>query len=191
MTQPHFESQQSSLLGIEINGIFNEDCQRAVNEAQGRLNKKLPPGIKELIAGTEITIADGQIESGGLTKAEEKKIILDATKNALSLQTAEGFLVEAGYLRLGDWTKALPDIKNQPWTCLTYQLIHEFGHLVDGLSGGKTYERLGTQLSPTKYGETSSSESFAEAFTYWVFELDLKPEARQAVSATIAQTDVA
>ncbi|MEI7632067.1 MAG: hypothetical protein WCJ60_01970 [bacterium] len=189
MTQQPFESQKSHLHGIEIKGMSDEACQRAVNEATEVLSKRLPSYVQKLIFGTEITIANGLIESGGLTKAEEKKIILDATKNALSLQSAEDLLVSAGYLEPGDWTKALPFSKEQPWSCLTYQLVHEFGHLIDGLSSGEPYDRLGTQFSPTKYGETSPSESFAEAFAYWVFELDLEPDAQQDVSVFLAQND--
>lgn len=188
MQQPTLKSKKLGLLDVEISGIKNEDCQEAIEVAIGLLSKKLPPSMQALVKGTEITIADGLIESGGLTKAEDKKIILDATKNTLSLQTAEDFLVEAGYLNKGDWTKALPETKNQEWSCLTYQLIHEFGHLIDGLAGGDSYTRLSQQLSPTKYGSTSSSEAFAEAFAYWVFELDQAPEAQKLITSVLNQT---
>ena len=191
MSKSPFEPQQSGQLDIEIRGIQDDACQQAVNKAMKLLGKKLPRSVQELVVATKITIADNLIESGGLTRAKAKEIILDATKNALSLQSAEDFLVGAGYLEPGDWTKALPSSKNQAWSCLTYQFIHEFGHLIDGLSKGSSYERLGTESSPTKYGKTSLSESFAEAFTYWVFDLTLAREAQQTVSATLAQPNVA
>jgi hypothetical protein len=185
MSQTNIETFPRNVFGLEVIGTQNEACQHAISEALEILDNKLPPVVKELVHGSEITIASDLIESGGLTKAEEKKIILDTEKNTLSLQAAENFLVEAGYLRADDWTKALPSLKDHPWSCLTYQLIHEFGHLIDGQSNGKSYERLNTDFSPTKYGETSSLEAFAEAFAYWVLDQSLVPEAQQAVEHTL------
>ncbi len=172
----------NGLFDVEISGISEASCSQALDDAFNLLDKKLPLAVKQLIASTKIIIGSGLIESGGFTNAEERIITLDAGKNALTLQAAEDFLIEAGYLNLGDWTKALPLSKDQKWSCLTYQLVHEVGHLVDGLSSGNAYKRLSTQLSPTKYGAVGTSESFAEAFAHWVFDLDILPEARQAIT---------
>lgn len=186
MPQFDIESTHTNNLRVEIVGVQGEECQRSIDEALWLLSKKLHSKLLDLVDRTEIIITNGLIESGGLTKAEEKKIILDADKNALSLQAAEDFLVEAGFLNLNDWTKSLPDSKDQPWSCLTYQLIHEFGHLIDGLAIGKPYERLSTEFSPTKYGTTSSSEAFAEAFAYWTFDLTVAREAQQAIDTVLS-----
>lgn len=172
---------QTEPLNIKVSGVGEGLYKHALHQALGVLSEKLSLKIKQLIVGTQIVIGEGLIQSGGLTHAEDKKIILDAAKNALSLQTAEDYLVEGGYLNKGDWTNALPSSKDQKWSCLTYQLIHEFGHLIDGLSIGKPYKRLDSEFSPTKYGKTSSSESFAEAFAYWIFDLETSPEAKLAV----------
>ncbi len=93
-----------------------------------------------------------------------------------------------GMLAAGEWTKTLPKSKDQGLSCLTYQLAHEFGHLIDGLSNGNSYERLDPQLSPIRYGTTGFSESFAEAFTYWAFDLDLSSQEEQVIMGTINQT---
>ena len=171
----------NNVLQLKISGVNESSRNLALNEALDLLTKKLPPAVKQLVLNTKVVIGEGLIESGGFTNAENKQITLDAGKNALSLQEAENLLIEAGYLRPGDWTKALPLSKDQKWSCLTYQFVHEFGHLIDGLSDGEAYNRLSVQASPTKYGITSASESFAEAFAYWIFDLDILSEAKLSV----------
>lgn len=175
----------NNVLHLKISGVNENSCNQALNEALGLLAKKLPPAVKQLVSNTKVVIGDGLIESGGFTNAENKQITLDASKNVLSLQEAENFLIGAGYLNPGDWTKALPLSKNRKWSCLTYQFVHEFGHLIDGLCDGEAYKRLSAQASPTKYGITSASESFAEAFAYWIFELDILSEAKISVTKAL------
>lgn len=174
-------------LDVEVVGATDVACSSAVKFALELLDHKLSENLLMLVSGTKVEIEDGVIDSGAQTYAEQKKIILDARKNALSLKEAEILLVKDGTLNSGDWSKALKFAKNEPWSCLTYQLVHEFGHLIDGLSGGPKYERLGTSLSPTKYGSTNSSETFAEVFAYWVFDLPFKPQAKKVIEELVAK----
>ncbi len=168
-------------LDIKAIGISEPDCMSAVSFALSSLEHKLPHAQQKLIAGTEIEIADGVITSGANTDAKNKKIILDATKNSLSLVSAENLLVKAEILSPDDWTKALTYAKNEPWSCLTYQLVHEFGHIIDGLSPGESYNRMSADLSPTKYGSANQTESFAEVFAYWIFDLPIDAKAKQII----------
>jgi hypothetical protein len=184
MLKKDFDNMQLSL-GIKVVGVNEPTCMNAVNFALDLLDHKLPASIKKLIHGTEVEIVTGAIESGALTNAEEKKITLDAKKNELSLVEAENLLVKVNILRAGDWVKALTFAKNEPWSCLTYQLVHEFGHLIDGISSGDSYNRLSPKLSPTKYGSTSSSESFAENFAYWIFDLDIDSKASRVIESLL------
>ncbi len=65
-------------------------------------------------------------------------------------------------------------------------IIHESGHILDKRSPGLAYERIEASFSPTKYGRIEGPhEAFAEAFTYWVFDADLNPEAKEIVEATV------
>lgn len=168
-------------LNITATGINEPDCMSAVCFALSLLEHKLSQVQQKLIAGTNIEIVDGVITSGAQTDAINKKIILDASKNFLSLVAAENLLVKAEILNPGDWTKALTFAKNEPWSCLTYQLAHEFGHIIDGLNPGEPYTRMKVNLSPTKYGLASPTESFAEVFTYWIFDLPIDRKAKQII----------
>jgi hypothetical protein len=106
---------------------------------------------------------------------------LDHFKNELSLQEAEDILVEAKILRRNDWVGVLEECKLSKWSCLRYQLVHEIGHIVDGLSDKKlAYSRLDTKYSPTMYGSVNKSEAFAEAFTYAVYNAKLNKHAFKA-----------
>jgi hypothetical protein len=172
-------------IDLVIDGVGGEHCQAAINQALELLATKLPGKAVKLLAGTKVTIGSNLTESGGETSAEKKEILLDASKNELSLQEAEDFLVKEGFLDVGDWTSALPKRKNLPWSCLTYQLIHEAGHIFDGQSTGSTYRRLDPRKSPTKYGQKNASEAFAEAFTYWIFGLSLETKTKDIVTTTL------
>ena len=190
MGKSQYDLTDISTLDVQVEGSAGRSCQQALDVSLELLNTKLSSNIKNLMAGAVIVIGDGLIESGGQTDAESRRITLDAGKNKLSLQAAEDLLDGVGYLNAGDWTKALPTSKNSEWSCLTYQLVHEFGHLVDGLSEGAMYKRLSMDLNPTKYGSTNTSESFAEAFAYWIFGLELSPEASQVVDKITATTNM-
>ncbi|MHB1864878.1 MAG: hypothetical protein ACYCPS_01780 [Candidatus Saccharimonadales bacterium] len=171
---------------VRVDGIIGSDCKRAVSFALDILEVKLSSSAKSIINGTIVQIANGLIQSGASTDAEHKKIILDADKNSLSLQEAEDLLVSEGILNPDDWTRALVFVKNEPWSCITYQLIHEFGHIIDGLSKGNKYKRLKPEFSPTKYGKENETEAFSEAFSYWLFDLNMAPEAKQVIASVIS-----
>lgn len=177
--------KQDKAINITITGIVDDKCRQSSKVALDLIEKKLPIRVKQILGGSEIIIANGLINGGGLTNAEEKKIFLDADKNRLSLEEAEDILVATGYLHEGDWRSALPTIKNEAWSCLVYQLVHEFGHLVDGLCGGQTYKRLSVATSPTKYGQLNEAEAFAEAFAYWIFDLKMSSRAKQVVELVL------
>src|ERR1700689_3594637 len=98
MSEPSSEPKHFDLMDLEVIGVEEESCQLSLNKALGILTEKLPPDTKQLTAGTSIVIGNGLIDGGGLTKAEDRKIILDATKNRLSLEEAERFLVSTGFL---------------------------------------------------------------------------------------------
>lgn len=175
-----------SKLDLHISGSKDEECQKAIDEAVERLTKVLSPKVLELLHGTEVIIGEGVINSGAQTFAEEKKIILDSEKNSLTLQEAEDFLVSVDVLDRGDWVKALPQEKDNKWSCLTYQLVHEVGHVIDGLTKqGNPYHRLATAHSPTKHGKASETEAFAEAFTYVVFGIAIDEQAQSVIDSTI------
>jgi hypothetical protein len=168
-------------LDTKVTGISGSDCLSVISFALNLLEERLPRTSQKLVSSVDVVIANGLINSGAQTIAEDKKIILDAEKNSKSLDDAEKLLVNAKILNKGDWTKALPHAKHEPWSCLSYQLVHEFGHLLDGLNVGSKYNRLNASLSPTKYGSVNSSEAFAEAFAYWIFDLPLEVKAKEVI----------
>lgn len=176
----------SSKLNLHISGSKDGECQKAIDEAVERLTQALSLKGLKLLMGTEVTIGADIISSGAQTFAEEKRIILDSEKNALTLQEAEDILVSVDVLRRGDWVRALPSEKDTKWSCLTYQLVHEVGHVIDGLTKqGNPYHRLAVEYSPTKYGEVSETEAFAEAFTYTVFGIAIDEQAKSVVDPII------
>lgn len=172
-------------LNLKITSPKVDSCDQAITYALQLLDKKLPINVKALISGSVIIIANGLTESGGEADAKEKKIILDLEKNKLSLQEAEDFLVQEKILNEGDWTVTLLKNKDKKWSCLTYQLVHEFGHIIDGRQKGDSYNRLKPNLSPTKYGKNSPSEAFSEAFTYWILGSKQQEKADQIVISTL------
>jgi len=153
------------------------DCQAAINEAEALLCTKLGKSAKKLLAPLTIKIGDNLTDSGGQAFAEKNLILFDAGKNKMSLQAAEDLLAGHKVLKKGDWTSVLMSSKDKPWSCLTYQLIHELGHIVDGqVDDGNQYRRVDAKGSPTLYGTGKSSEAFAELFTYWVFGAEIAEE---------------
>ncbi len=175
-----------SKLDLYISGAKGKECQKAIDKATERLTQALSPKVLDLLKGTEVIIGKNIINSGAQTFAEEKRIILDSDKNALTLQEAEDYLVSVDVLRRGDWVKTLPLEKDTKWSCLTYQLVHEVGHVIDGLTKqGNPYHRLAVEYSPTKYGEVSETEAFAEALTYTVFGITIDEHAKSVVDPII------
>ena len=173
--------------GFEVFGLEELASVKAAQVAFSMINEKLPAQALGLLEGITITLGDNLTESGAETDAENGTVLLDKNKNSLSLQAAENYLVSEGYLDIGDWVAALPEQKDNPWSCLTYQLIHEICHVIDGRSEGNKYNRLEASKSPTKYGHKNSSEAFAEALTYWICGLPLDPEVAKTVQSVIGK----
>jgi hypothetical protein len=182
MSEKITKQESIGQLGLEVSEDNTEAARRALDTAASLLLRKLPGRLVNQIRGTKVFIDNGLTEGGGVANAEEKTILLDSEKNKLSLQKAEDYLVQEGYLNQGDWTKAIPQQKDEEWSCLTYQTIHEVGHLVDFLAEGESYKRLEGHHSPTKYGESGPVEAFAEAFTYWILDQDIDPEADSIIN---------
>lgn len=160
-------------------------AEETIEEVLGLLSKKSDK-LERLFKDTTITIGDNLIDLGAKANAEKMEIILDAQKNSLSLKDAENFLVSQSILNPGDWTKTFTQNTEQ-WSCLIYQLIHEFGHIVDGNVLGEKYHRISVDFSPTKYGNKDESEAFAEIFTYWVFGAKLGNNLSSIVENTISK----
>lgn len=132
----------------------------------------------ELFPGLLVKIEDGLTESGGEAHADLNQIVFDRAKNVLSLNNAEQKLVELGILSTGDWTRTSGSNFDpaSPGSCITYNLIHEFAHLIDEQGEGTDYEAFDKTV--TKYGETKPKESLAEAFTHLILGQNIPDESR-------------
>lgn len=164
---------------VEYAKGLGDECREMVDFALGVLEDKLGDQLKDKLAHVTVKIGPGLVDGGGEAKAEEGLILLDSDKMVLSLQQSEDFLVQAGYYEPTERTRTLPDRKDRPWSTLAYELVHEFGHMVDFHLPGEPYHRVSADLSPTKYGKKQPHEAFAEIFTYWVFDQESPPEVAQ------------
>jgi hypothetical protein len=162
---------------------------KAIDEVLDLLSRK-DTKLGKLFRNTTITVGNNLINSGGSANAEKMEIILDASKNSMSLKNAESYLVSEKILNKGDWTKVVSQ-STKPWSCLVYQLIHEFGHIVDGKSHGNCYKRVEVKVSPTKYGLQNKSEAFAELFTYWIFGIRLDKNLESIVDKVVSRVNFA
>lgn len=162
---------------VEYADGLDEACHEMVGVALGLLDDKLGDSMKQQLTTVTVKIGPDIVDGGGEARAEEDLVLLNSSKVVLSLQQSEDLLVEAGYFEPTERTRTLPDIKGQPWSTLVYELVHEFGHVVDYHMPGEPYNRIRPELSPTKYGKKSAHEAFAEMFTYWVFGQEVSSEA--------------
>lgn len=167
---------------VEYSDGLDDACHEMVGVAFGLLDDKLSNSMKEKLAKITVRIGPALIDGGGEARAEDSLILLDSNKMVLSLQESEDLLVQAGYFNQTERTRVLPELKDQPWSTLVYELVHEFGHIVDYHMPGEPYHRIAPELSPTKYGQKSAHETFAEVFTYWVFNQELPSEAQMILS---------
>lgn len=154
-----------------------ENARRAIEAGLEAVKERFGDKAEALLEGVQIVIGDGLTESGGEADHDSRTIILDSEKNRMSLVDAEAQLVEQGFLNPGDWTKALPDVKDKPWSLVQYNVVHELGHLL-GVS-------LPKQFAPTRYGLEQENEAFAEAFAHIVYGAPIDPEAEVCVRAVI------
>lgn len=172
---------------FEILGPADPECQVAVDAAADALKTKLSPLQVELLQRFKIRFFKSEEEHGSHVDFENTEIVCNRDDVMMSLQQSEDYLVEQGVIEPGDTTSLLPDAKDRPWSTLTSELVHEYGHVIDKLSGGPAYSRLDPKFSPTKYGSKEPHETFAEAFRFYILDGELSPEARQAVENTINQ----
>lgn len=160
-------------LKVEYAEGLGDACRGMVDFALGKLETKLDSETLDKLAGVTVKIGPRLTEGGGEAKADENIILLNSDKVKMTLQESENFLVQEGYFEPGERTRTLPDIKDQPWSTLVYELVHEFGHIIGG--------EIPTALSPTKYGKRAEYEAFCEAFAYWIFDQPIEPEAERKI----------
>lgn len=153
---------------VEIQGQIPGACGDAIAQAINLLEIALKSSYDSVCSGVTVRIGDSLVEGGGEARAEENLILLDRGKMGMSLQDAEDLLVKMGMFHAGERTKTLSGMKDLPFSCLVYELVHEMGHIADGKLPGPKYKRVNPALSPTKYGKQNDREAFAEIFTYWV-----------------------
>ncbi len=173
---------------IEVQGGIPTECKEALDQAIVHLEIALRNQFNDVCSGLTIRLGDDLVEGGGEAKAEENLIHLDRKKMAMSLQDAEDLLVGLGLFNPGERTKTLHKQKDKPWSCLTYELIHETGHIADWKLPGAKYNRVRAELSPTKYGKQNSWEAFAEIFTYWVLGTPIQDSAQKIMKSIFANT---
>ncbi len=178
---------RTSIDRLELRGFDEPGSLQAAQFALDLIGAKLTPEQLKKLAGVVISVGDDLTDSGGLADAKNNTVVLDKIKNNFSLSEVEPWLVEQGFLNPGDWTKTMAeDSVNSKWSTLTYQLIHELGHIVDGRSVGVKYMRLDPSLSPTKYGSGDASEAFAEAFAHYVLGAPTGEAVKDVLDKTIA-----
>ena len=128
---------RTSIDRLELRGFDEPGSLQAAQFALDLIGAKLTPEQLKKLAGVVISVGENLTESGGRADAENNTVVLDKIKNNFSLSEVEPWLVEQGFLNPGDWTKTMAeDSVNSKWSTLTYQLIHELGHIVDGRSVG-------------------------------------------------------
>ncbi len=152
---------------VEVQDTISPECRTALDRAIDSLESSLGDKFNEVCGGLTVRIGDNLVDGGGQANAEENLILLDRQKMAMTLQAAEDLLVAMGEFNPGERTAVLTEIKDEPYSCLVYELIHETGHLVDAKLPGEAYGRISPELGLTKYGKKNSWEAFAEVFTYW------------------------
>lgn len=164
---------------IEVIGLVDSECQTAIDYASNALRAKVTPLQMELLQQFKIRFFRSEEKRGSHVDFKKKEIACNRDDAVMSLQQSENYLVEQGVIEPGDTTNLLPDIKDQPWSTLTSELVHECGHVLDMSSGGNAYHRLAPEFSPTKYGSREPHEAFAEAFRFWIFDGELADEAKK------------
>ncbi len=174
---------------VRIEGDAPAECLEALDQAMRLLDKALGENLYKLCAGLEISIVDDLATGGGgHAIAEENRIEMDKTKSAMSINEARKYLTSQGIIEEGEEIGNLIGESDEPWSEMVPGLIHEVGHIIDWRAPGNKYQRLDPVDSPTKYGQTKGPhEAFAEAFTYWVYDLPQSTEVTHIVEETVRQ----
>ncbi|MBA3679026.1 hypothetical protein H0W80_02455 [Candidatus Saccharibacteria bacterium] len=177
--------------GVEVRlcGEGNHEAlSQASENALVQLEQTLGKPLEEVLPGLRIYFADGVIDGGGLALGKENAIILDTSKNILTLDQAEAQLVPLDILEPGDWA----DLKTDQST-LTAQttFVHEVGHILDekvnGHEQSAQFRALNLSEAPTKYGSAQPHEDYAESFMYLVNGKPLENKRRSILLSDIAK----
>lgn len=141
----------------------------------------------DIFTGLHIKLGEDETESGGALP-EESLIVLNGRKMLMSV--AEMRTVSGGYSdeELTDF----PDV-NRPGGALEYVLVHEVGHILDGVDvDGKHPFRVSPSESPTNYGRVPDEyhdekyhEAFAEGFAHAVYGMPISETMEAVVRETI------
>lgn len=182
-----FKRGEFEPITCEFQGEVTADCQKNLARAFEYLDEAIGDVLFERCAGLHIKIGDNLTDGGGEAKAKDNLVVLDYNKMSMSLQESEDLLVREGWFNKDERARTLPEIKDEPWSTLVYDAIHEVGHIFDERSPGDKNNRLNLSISPTKYGKEKANEAFPEAFTYFVLKQPLDPEALKAVMRTISK----
>lgn len=160
---------------IKVRGeiVDEEALNKALNFGIEQVRTKIGSKFSEVISGVEVQVGNNITESGGETDEKQKIIKIDTKKSSMSLRDVEDLLVPQGYYDTGNLTELVPSIADQAYSYSSYNIVHELGHIVGG--------KLPVELSPTRYGRRATNEAFAEAFTYWVYNKPIDPEAETII----------
>ncbi len=161
------------LLQFEIQGEREAECLTAIEASLVRIDTHGNEETINALQGVKVKIGEGLVDGGGQAIASERLVLMDYSKMKMSLQESENFLVEKGEFLPGQRTKCLPRQKDESWSTLRYELVHELAHIIDETLPGPMRHRLPRSLSPTLYGKKADHEAFAEAFTYWIYDQPL------------------
>lgn len=165
-------------ISVTFETELTPSAEHFTNFAFSKMQNKLGDKLFSICDGLEVHIGNNLgIQGGGLAFSKDKKILLEATKNALSLSEVDAVISQDGFIKPGEWARVLSDEKDYPWSSLAYQLIHEVGHVIEGQQMGEDHSAFDPSLSPTTYGQRASNEAFAEAFTYWVLGQSIPQQA--------------
>lgn len=166
-----------------------EVCKAMLGQAFDLLDAKLNDDARNRLTGVKLEIGPGVTEGGGQALVDQNRILLDSDKVRLSLQQSEDFLVQEGYFNPGERTQVFPDIKDEPWSTLVYELVHETAHFFD--------EDMSLDLSPTQYpkakeekdGQPAGHEVFCESYVYWIADAPMDAEAKRIITAKVGKSD--
>ena len=141
----------------------------------------------DIFTGLHIKLGEDETQSGGAFP-KENLVVLNGRKMLLSV--AEMRTVSGSYNdeELADFSDV-----NRPGGALEYTLVHEMGHILDGVGAdGKHPFRVSPNESPTNYGRVPDKyhdekyhEAFAEGFAHAVWGMPISETMETTVRETI------
>lgn len=172
-------------------GYSTEEEQQLITSTTGALEAidRFTDGIAaDIFTGLHIKIGEDVTEGGAKAVTEENKVLLNGSKMLLSV--AEMKQVSGAYR--DEELVEFPD-DNRPGGALEYILVHEMGHILDGVSEDGAHPfRVSPAESPTTYGsapdkyhEVKFHEAFAEGFAHMVWGMSVSETMKVAVQEAI------